>query len=247
MSFPSDGTNPYAGFGMSVADSPVDVRGQFLVKTYMHLLGAVVAFAAIETIIFTLFHQQLAQLFQQLTLQFGRWWFLGILLGYMVVSYVAQYWAHSSPSKTLQYAGLGLYVVAVSIIFVPLLYVVTSIGHPNVLPVAAILTLGTFGGLTGIVFITRKDFSFMGPMLMVASLVAVGLILASIVLGFDLGILFVGAMVLLMCGYILYDTSNVLHHYPPDAYVAASLSLFASLSTLFWYMLRLVMYLYADE
>ena len=47
-------------------------------------------------------------------------------------------------------------------------------------------------------------------------------------------------------GYILYDTSNVLHHYRTDQHVAASLALFASLATLFWYMIRLLMILNDD-
>ena len=44
-----------------------------------------------------------------------------------------------------------------------------------------------------------------------------------------------------MCGYILYDTSNVLHHYRIGQHVAASLALFATIVTLFWYVLQLLM------
>jgi FtsH-binding integral membrane protein len=40
---------------------------------------------------------------------------------------------------------------------------------------------------------------------------------------------------------ILYDTSNVLHNFPEDRYVAAALELFASVALLFWYVLRLFM------
>jgi FtsH-binding integral membrane protein len=32
-----------------------------------------------------------------------------------------------------------------------------------------------------------------------------------------------------------------MHHYPQDKYVAASMALFASIATMFWYMLRLFM------
>lgn len=241
MSFPSDGSNPYASFGMSAADSPVDVRGQFLVNTYLHLFGAVAAFTMIETIIFKLFYDEVGQVLVQLNMQFGNWWFLGVLVAFMVVSYVASSWAASGASKGLQYAGLGMYVAAESIIFIPLIWVATTFGGPQILPVAAILTLGTFAALTGIVFLTRKDFSFLGPMLTIASFVALGIILTSIVMGFQLGVVIIGGMVLLMSGYILYETSNILHHYPPEAYVAASLGLFASLATLFWYMIQLVM------
>ena len=48
-------------------------------------------------------------------------------------------------------------------------------------------------------------------------------------------------MIALAGGAILYDTSNVLHHYPQDRYVAASLELFASVALMFWYVLRLLM------
>ncbi len=40
---------------------------------------------------------------------------------------------------------------------------------------------------------------------------------------------------------ILYDTSNVIHHYPSDRYVGAALQLFASVAMMFWYVLRLFM------
>ena len=40
-------------------------------------------------------------------------------------------------------------------------------------------------------------------------------------------------------GVILYDTSNVLHHFPEDRYVAAALQLFAGIALMFWYVLRL--------
>ena len=61
-----------------------------------------------------------------------------------------------------------------------------------------------------------------------------------IMFGWALGPIFSVAMVALACGYILYDTSNVLHHYRIGQHVAASLALFASLALLFWYILRIV-------
>ena len=53
--------------------------------------------------------------------------------------------------------------------------------------------------------------------------------------------LFIVAMIALMCGFILYETSNVLHHYHTSQHVAAALAIFASLATLFWYVIRLLM------
>jgi FtsH-binding integral membrane protein len=47
-------------------------------------------------------------------------------------------------------------------------------------------------------------------------------------------------MVALAGASILYDTSNILLHYPEDRYVGASLQLFASVALMFWYVLRLM-------
>ena len=122
-----------------------------------------------------------------------------------------------------------------------MLYIAVHYSSPDVLPTAALTTLVLFGGLTGIVFITRKDFSFLKGILGVAMLGAVALIICSAIFGFSLGVLFSAAMVVLAGGYVLYYTSNVLHHYRTDQHVAASLALFASIALLFWYVLQIFM------
>ena len=67
------------------------------------------------------------------------------------------------------------------------------------------------------------------------------LIVAAVIFGFELGVFFSVAMVGLAGGAVLHDTSKVLHHYPEDRYVAASLELFASVALMFWYVLQLFM------
>jgi FtsH-binding integral membrane protein len=104
-----------------------------------------------------------------------------------------------------------------------------------------VLILIIFGGLTAVVMLTGADFSFLRTGLWLAGLAAFGLIIVSMFMGWHLGLWFVLGMIVLMAGYILYDTSNVLHHYRTDQHVAAALALFASLATLFWYVLRLLM------
>jgi hypothetical protein len=56
---------------------------------------------------------------------------------------------------------------------------------------------------------------------------ALVLIVAGVAFGFQLGTHFSVAMVALAGAAILYDTSNVPHHYPEDRHVAAALELFA--------------------
>jgi FtsH-binding integral membrane protein len=235
--------NPYqASFGSAAqiaAYAEEWERAGFIRRTYAHLAGAVAAFVAIEAAIFTLVPAATMQaLFGRLA---GGWSWLIVLGAFVFVSWIAQSWAVSSTSLATQYLGLGLYVVAEAVIFVPLLFVASRLGG-DVIPAAGVLTAIVFGGLTMMVFVTRADFSWLGRYLWLASLVALGFVVCSIFFGgFGLGTIFSTVMVAFASGYILYDTSNVLHHYRLNQHVAAALALFASVALLFWYVLRLVM------
>ncbi len=90
-------------------------------------------------------------------------------------------------------------------------------------------------------FFTGKDFSFLGGILKWLGVLAIIAIVVGVLTGFNLGTWFSVAMIGFAGAAILYDTSNVLHHYPEDRYVAASLELFASVALMFWYVLRLFM------
>ena len=70
---------------------------------------------------------------------------------------------------------------------------------------------------------------------------AMGFIVVATLFGFALGPIFTYAMIALACGYILYDTSNVMLHYRIGQHVAAALALFAAVALLFWYILQLFM------
>jgi FtsH-binding integral membrane protein len=182
----------------------------------------------------------------------GRWnWFL-VLGAFMLIGYGAERLAQSDSSRGLQYAGLTLAVIAESLILQPLLWLVMiRFDGSNVDPMALIgqaagITIAIFVGLTLTVFVTKKDFSFMRGALMIASFAALGIIVASLIFGFQLGAIFAGAMVLLMAGYILYQTSMVMAYFPPTHHVAAALMLFSTVATLFWYVLQLLMSLRRD-
>lgn len=223
--------------GGSAAQASVDDRAGFLVKTYLHLVGAIFAFVFIEAFFFV---TPLAQIMAELVFAgpLGGMGWLIVLGAFMAVSYVANWWARSGTSMFMQYAGLGLYVVAEAVIFVPLMFL-ASIYDPSAIPTAGLVTLVLFGGLTGIVFLTRRDFSWMRGVLGVAALGALATIVCSAIFGFSLGVWFAGAMVIVAGGYILYYTSNVMLYYRTDQYVAAALTLFASVALLFWYVLRI--------
>ncbi len=209
-------------------------RSRFITRTYAHLLGAIAAFIALEVF---LFKSGAAEGIARAML--GTSWLL-VLGGFMVISWLARSVAHRSSSPISQYAGLAAYVVGQGILFVPLLYVAERYA-PGVIASAGIVTAFAFIGLTGVAFITRKDFSFLRGILFWSGIVALVLIVAGVIFGFQLGTFFSVAMVAVAGAAILYDTSNVLHHYPEDRYVAASLELFASVALMLWYVLQLLM------
>jgi FtsH-binding integral membrane protein len=225
----------YEGRTGVAAAATVDARAAFIVRTYLHLVGAIFAFVFLEAALFT---SGVADAIVERIFMTGNIGWLVVLGAFIGVSYLANHWARSDASVGMQYAGLGIYVVAEAIIFLPLLWIAAAV-DPSAIPTAGLVTLVLFGGLTGIVFLTRKDFSFMGGFLGVCALGAFGVIIASMLFGFSLGVFFAGAMVVLAGGYILYHTSNILHHYRPDQHVAAALALFASVALLFWYVLRI--------
>ncbi len=229
--------SPYVPFGDVVAQAAVDERATFIRNTYLHLIGAVFAFAAINGIALTLFNEQIGRFAETVTSGYTYLLFFG---AFMAVSYIADRWARSDTSRSMQYLGLSLYVIAEALLFLPLLYAADRFA-PGAISSAGIVTVVVFGGLTFVVFLTKADFSFLRSALWVGGLAAIGLCVASMVLGFQLGVWFSVAMIVLAAGSILYSTSNVLHSYRTNQYVAASLSLFASVALLFWYVLRLFM------
>ena len=216
----------------SAVSTAVDSRARFIVRTYNHLFGAIVLFTLIELGLFT---SGMAEVFMQALVGVSWLWVLG---GFILVSWLASRFAHTAESKPVQYMALGAYVIAESIIFVPLL-LIAQMTAPGVIQSAAAVTLFAFTGLTVLVYASRKDFSFLGGLLGWCGVVALTLIASGVIFGFELGTFFSVAMIALAGGAVLHDTSKVLHHFPEDRYVAASLELFASVALMFWYVLRL--------
>ena len=236
--------NPYqtppVTYGDIASMASVDARTSFIRKTYLHLLGAILACVALDAIILNLFDEQLKQIVPMVT---GGVSWLIVLGAFMGVSYVAHRWAHSNVSQSQQYLGLGLYIVAESLILIPLLYIAEHFGPRGVIQSAGLVTAVVFGGLTLTVFFTKADFSFLRWALVAGSIIALILIVVAVAFPgtVHLGFWFSAAMVVLAIGIILYNTSNVLHHYSTHQHVAASLSLFASVALLFWYVLQIFM------
>jgi FtsH-binding integral membrane protein len=226
----------------AVVNAEIDERVQFIRLTYLHLAGAILAFAGLE---YALLQASFTP--KLIATMIGQPFSWIVVLGlFMLVSWVADKWAQSVESSALQYLGLGLYIVAEAIIFLPLLFMAEHLTQGPVIKTAAVLTLAMFVGLTGTAFISGRDFSFLRRYLFPVAMIALGTIVAGWVFGFTLGLWFSVAMIAVACCYILYFTSNVLRTYQPGQHVAAALALFSAVALLFWYMVRLVMDLSRD-
>lgn len=251
----------------AVATLGVSDRITFLRKTYAHLGVSLIAFAALTGGLFKF----APQLTWKLSTLFGGSMFamLGLIAVMTLGMYGAQRLAASSSSRGLQYVGLALGIALETWLLMPLIWILmlkfshftpdqvalfrAGIATPalngaaaSILMQAVVITLAIFVGLTAVVFITKKDFSFLRGVLVVLSFAALGVVLASILFGFSLGALFSGFMIAMMAGYILYETSAVMRDFPPSMYVAAALMLFTTVATLFWYVLRLLIQLRSE-
>lgn len=224
----------------AVVTQGADIRSVFISRVYSHLFGAILAFTLLEIAMFRsgIADQIAAWLF---TGGMGAKWLL-VLGGFMLVGWLGSAVAMSARSMLAQYLALATYVVMEAIVFIPLLYIAQKVTPGGgVIESAAAVTLIGFACLTAIVFTTRKDFSFLRPVLMWGGLCALMLIVAAIIFGFNLGLVFSIAMVAFAGGAVLYETSAIMRYYPEDRYISASLSLFASVALMFWYVLRIFM------
>lgn len=128
------------------------------------------------------------------------------------------------------------------------------VGHYLSMPGGGTIVMNAMG-MTGIIFLglsayvltTRKNFTFMGGFLMVGVLLAFVAGLGAIFFQIPALSLAVSAMfVLLMSGFILYETSNILHGGETN-YIMATVSLYVSIYNLFTSLLQILGFLGGED
>jgi len=220
-----------ASYLAPVADASVEQRSEFIWKCYAHVVGAILAFAAIEVYLFQ------SGLAERIAVPMLKSWWL-VLGAFIIGGWGASHAAHRVQSIGAQYAALAFFVFLEAMIFAPLLFIAYSL-EPGIIDSAAGVTLLGCAGLIAVAMLTRKDFSFLRGLLVWGGMLALIGIFGSFIFGYQMGTWFSLAMIGLAGASVLYDTSNILYHSPRDRYVAASLELFASIALMFWYVLRL--------
>lgn len=242
-----DTTNPFV-----VADAAPSDRAAFYRRTYAHVALAIGAWAVLLALYFT---TGIANGIASVFFGAGMIGILAVMLGLGFLASFAQRLAFTGQSRATQYGGLSLAVLAESILFVPLIFLVVMKtaqegfeGKEAVYEamrtvfMPSLLTTGLLvGGLTASVFMTKTDFSFLRTAVTVGLFVALGVIVCAAIFGITLGFWFSLAMVVLMAGCILWETSELKHRVSPDQHVGAATMLFISFMTMLWYVIRLFM------
>jgi FtsH-binding integral membrane protein len=249
----------------AVATLGVSDRVAFLRRTYGVLGFALVAFAAVTSGILV-YAKDFSWQFSSLVLFSGGFSWILVLLLFVGITVWAQRLALSEASRAMQYVGLGIAVLAQSLLMQPILWlllmqfgdhvVISSYSaetmsrhyamhmnaHTTALVLqAALITLAIFVGLTAVAFTSKKDFSFLRGILSMSMFGLIGVALSSVIFGFSLGALFCGLAVLVIGGYILYQTSLIMARFPPSAHVGAAVMLFTTIATLFRLVLQILM------
>lgn len=218
--------------------APEADRASFVAKVYQHVAYALLAFIAFEAVLFV---TGIAEAMREFFFGTGGFAWLVLLGGVMIIQNFAAKAAANLTDPGAQYMGLFGSAFGQALIFAPFLsFVFATDGAGPVLEAAVVTGIG-FVMLTAIGLFTRKDLSFLRPLVMWGFGLALIAIIGSVIFGFQLGVWFSLAMIGVSGASILFQTQNVVRRYPIGAHVAAAIGLFSSLMTMFWYVLRLFM------
>ncbi|MCB1703365.1 MAG: Bax inhibitor-1/YccA family protein [Halioglobus sp.] len=126
-------------------------------------------------------------------------------------------------------------------------YYLAMPGGPALVMQALGGTAVVFFGLSAYALTTRKDFSYMGGFLMVGLLVAVVAMIANIFLAIPaLSLTISAAIVMIMSGLILFDTSRIINGGETN-YIRATVSLYLDIYNLFIHLLSLLTAFSGDD
>lgn len=216
-----------AGKQFSVYDTTAVQRMAFLQRVYltfflslvMATIGAYVGLSSFATL------KVVAQ------------WFWPLVIAEILVL-LATYAVRKIPGVNL--LALGSFTFLSGLIMSPLLAMYIAAKKAHLIQEALILTSIIFLGLTVYVFVTKKDFSFLGGTLFMGlfAMIGVGILLIFLPASPFIHKIFCAVGAFLFSCFILYDTSRLLSEWEDNDYVAFALELYLDFVNLFLYLLR---------
>lgn len=225
-------------FGGAVDQAPAQVRAGFLNKVYLTLTGGVAIAMASAFFCATSATQGGAMAGIMRTMVSGPG-FIVVFLAYLALSFAANAAARIKGVNVLVYA---LFTAVTGIIISPLFFVALHTTGPVAIWQAFAITGVTFGGLTGYVLVSGKDFTFMRGFLVTGLFVLLAFMIAGFFFnswGYHMGVTCVG--LLLFAGFVLYHTSEIMHHLAPDEWVRGALQLFVDFINMFIRILSIIL------
>lgn len=211
-----------------------DEQREFVIKTYSHLVGAIICFAAASNILLNLgFGEEFYWIIED-----NRWTWLLVLCAFVAFGWLADQLVKAEGLQ-IQYIALGTAILVEAAIFSPIIYATYEYSGYQAIQGAGIGALALCLALTMTARNSRSDFSFLDGFIRLGTVMSLGLIISSIVFDFSLGLLFSYAMLAFAGVCVLRDTARVKSNYHKGRYVAASLELFASAAIMFWYMIQI--------
>ncbi|HEY3486621.1 MAG TPA: Bax inhibitor-1/YccA family protein [Gammaproteobacteria bacterium] len=162
---------------------------------------------------------------------------ISIAAAFILIWFVLPRTANSSKGLPVVFAITGLLGFSLG----PILSIYLSLPNgPGIVATALAGTGVIFLALSGYALTTRKDFSFMGGFLFVGLLVVLCAALANIFLAIPaLSLALSAAVILIMSGFILFDTSRMVHGGAGN-YVVMTVSLYLNIFNIFVNLLQLL-------
>ena len=196
----------YTPVDTPVINLPEIDRATFVGRVYTHVAGAVAAFIAFEAV---LFGTGIADRMRDFFFGSGGGTWLLLMGGVMVVQWFAANAAADLGNPSRQYVGLFASAFGQALIFAPFLsYVFQQSDGGATVAQAAIISLVGFAMLTAIGIFTRKDLSFLRPIVMWGFGLALLAIVGGAIFGFALGTFFSVAMIGLSGACLLYTSPS---------------------------------------
>lgn len=166
-------------------------------------------------------------------------------------------------SYPMNVVGIGLFAMLEGVLTAPLVYYALASGDAEaaeamargvivdsifengggIVTQAFVITASVFTGLTAYALTTKRDFLWMRGALWMGFFALFGIMILSMfgIGGGMMGWGFSLAFVVLMGGFVLYDTQNIMKRYPENMAVAAAATLLIDFIIMFKYILMLLM------
>ena len=196
-----------------------------LKNTYM-LLSATFVFSAIMAAISTMMYMP------------PMTYLICIGLSFLIMWFVLPKTANSASGLVTVFAITGLMGFGIG----PLLNHYLALSNGSQIVGTALGGTGViFFALSGYALMSKKDFNFMGGFLLVGLMLAIVAMLANLFLEISgLSLAISSIVIMIMSGFILYDTSQMIHRPESSNYMIMTVALFLNIFNIFINLLHLL-------